>query len=140
MRVRCYTDDPISSPERCVSIEFILILDMNNKVVIINFTCFTILDPLIHENLMWKCGKSRNISLFAHTHTLFLSRHFWVSVWQSLFRLHLFCFLLCFSIVYLLNFKDLWMVFFSFVWFVCDCMKKIRRKKFNKQKTHQLVI
>lgn len=48
----------------CVSIEFIFGLDMNNKLVIINFVCYTVLSRL---NLMWKCGNSRTHISYSHT-------------------------------------------------------------------------
>lgn len=126
----------------CVSIEFIFGLDMNNKLVIINFVCYTVLSRL---NLMWKCGNSRTHISYSHTtrhphvltltlslslcFSISLSQHIlWcemrASVWQSLYiRCVLIVFPLC-----LWNFKDSWMLFFSFVSFDRNWQNKTKKK------------
>lgn len=140
----------------CVSIEFIFGLDMNNKLVIINFVCYTVLSRL---NLMWKCGNSRTHISYSHTtrhphvltltlslcFSISLSQHIlWcemrASVWQSLYIravLH------CFSIAFM-KFQGLVNVIllFCFIWpqLAKQNEKNTSDEKIKKQKTHQLVI
>lgn len=138
----------------CVSIEFIFVLDMNNKLVIINFVCYTILGRL---NLMWKCGNSRTHISYSHTtrhpHDLILTltpsrfhfpTHF--LMWARLSDNPSFHFMLsfcfhCFAIAFM-KFQGLVNVIllFCFIWPQSKTTEKKLAKKLRNRKTHQLVI
>lgn len=130
----------------CISIEFIFGLDMNNKLVIINFVCYTVLSRL---NLMWKCGNSRTHISYSHTtrhpHVLTLtlslsaSRFHFPSTfsdarWERLSD-NLYTFVLFFIVfpLHLWNFKDSWMLFFSFVSFDRNWQNKTKKKQPTKK-------